>query len=792
MKKLRVAFGCAIVSAFAAFAENPPPYEDYVTLTNSDATGSSGSFHSAGYWSDGLAPHTDASYYVPAGKTLSSYAKGTTSAEDRTWRGGPLVIAGTYSQTVSGGHYLPTIADITFVDNSTFAFPGPYTGFASKTKVTILAAEDQPCLVAMTANNYNSSRAGSRWNTEVYGAAGTGLRFWGNGSAPASGCYPYKVLRVYPNDAFKNFYGTLTIDGDVRFQYYSSDYYTDFSGKVLVKDGATFNVGNGAATDAANVATLEVQDGASVNLGYNKGTACQVLAIADSMKLAAGATVILDDGSSYLDALATLAKLDSAGRHIRAKAAVLSGDAVANSEIAAAQVKLLDFDADPFWKESFGDIALICEDGENGTKIVYAGFTNDNFAVNCASVSSDSFSDGGKSGWAGGVLPEAGNDIIFTSSGKFYITSNHEDILSSSRIVWAGNSGDITSGPTLLNFKSLDVFGATYSSIRQSSSGSRKLTGGPLTIHDGARLNFGIWNQTGSGTQYRPNATIMQEIRGNGTLQIRPYSANASNRLDIVSVNTNWHGRFVFQLQCNDRSGEKYSTQITNALCWGGTFLADADTYSAVTISNNPCIHVPNDVCFNEPTRGFSLNDAPRFNVAEGAKLTLSNQVTYAGIVEKEGAGVLNLGGTARFEDGQSETAPVDGRCGLVVSAGALEVSSQEACDGLQVSFAEGTKFVVSKDCGFYNVKSANPLTIADEKLQVEIKGFDERPEEDVEVTVLTLSEAAAANLGTEKFAFPKTKACQVTGFEKRPAGDGKVDYVAKVTCGKGLYILFK
>ena len=44
--------------------------------------------------------------------------------------------------------------------------------------------------------------------------------------------------------------------------------YTDFSGKVLVKDGATFNVGNGAATDAAKVATLEVQDGAFLNLGY--------------------------------------------------------------------------------------------------------------------------------------------------------------------------------------------------------------------------------------------------------------------------------------------------------------------------------------------------------------------------------------------------------------------------------------------------------------------------------------------------------------------------------------------
>ena len=780
MKKLMMV-GCALVSAFAAFAENPPPYEDYVTLSNSDTTATS--FYQAGYWSDGQVPHSDASYYVPAGIQLT-YNSRTYKTD---WNGGPLVLAGTFSQTVSGSTAnRPKIANLTVLNDSILHFPSVYSGFQGG-DISVLASEDAPCrvLIPDNATEYTTGRK-NIWSANVNGDAGTGLHF-------LSELLPTRipVNFVIVSDAFKDFLGTLTLEGHMEFGYNSSSYYTDFGGKVVVGDGTTFDMGSGAVKTEASVAALEVKDGGLLNLGYNAGTARQVLAITDSMKLAAGATVVLD-GTSCVEknGIAAMAKLDSTGRRIRAKAAVLSGDAVANSEIAeGVQVKLLDFDADPFWKESFGDMTLICADGENGTKIVYAGFTNDNFAVNVAN-DKDVFS--GAQLWAGGILPVAGNDIIFTSSGRFYITSEHDDILPSSRVIWAGfDDGDITMGVGTLNFKSLDVFGTTTCSIRQSSSGTRKLTGGPLTIHDGASLNFGVWNQTASNAQYRRNATIEQEIRGNGTLRIYPFSADASNRLDIVSINTNWNGRFVFQLRCNSRSDGHYSTQITNALCWGGTFLADTNTYSAVTISNTPCVYVPNDVCFNDPTRGFFLQDAPRFKVEEGAKLTLSNQVTYAGIVEKEGAGVLNLGGTARFEDGQPETVPVEGRCGLLVSGGALEVSSRAAVDGLDVSFAAGTKLIVGKDCGFTNVKSANPLTTADEQLPVEIAGFDEKPENDGEVTVLTLNKTAAEGIGTDKFVFTRTRACKVLKFEKREVGDN-VEYVATIEGKKGILLIVR
>ena len=787
MRKLMMV-GCALMSAFAAFAEgeNPyPEYDFYLTVSDSNTDNSwNKTGHWSGAWPDDALGKT---FYVPADKTLSSY--GTSSAKAGAWLGGTLTVAGQYDSSPKGSSgYCASITNLVFLDDSIFS-GGAYGLLLddAKSDITVKAAADHPLTVQYTYGTGSNSYYG-RFPAVVHGAPGTGMIFM---MTQATSTFRFHA------DSFEDFFGTLTVTGAkvTPMQPSSNSHWFTSPGKLVVTDSAVFTPSHPTAdTRRENVllGALEVKNGGIIdfrcntkNAGY-KDAAYVTFDVTNSVKVSNGGIVRVSNVTS--DNLIECAKSGVAADYRMAvRLAHLTDDAKDQVNVDDAKVEMSGLD------ESYNEIfdwKLIVQDNGDGSKELYAGVTN--VAVNCSAVSKDSFSENGRSGWAGSVLPAAGNVMLFTSAGRFYISSDHDDILPYSRIIWAGFSGgEIVQGPTTLNFKSLDVIGTTTCTIRQSSAGTRKLTGGPLTIHDGARLNFSVWNQSYSGTQYRPNATIEQEIRGNGTLQISPYSANASNRLDIVSINTNWHGRFVFQLQCNSRSDGHYSTQIANALCWGGTFLADTNTYSAVTISNSPCVFVPNDVCFNDPTRGFSLNDAPRFNVAEGAKLTLSNQVTYAGIVEKEGAGALNLGGTARFEDGQPETAPVEGRCGLLVSGGTLEVSSRAAVDGLDVSFAAGTKLVVGKDCGFYNVKSAAPLTIADEQLPVEIAGFDEKPENDGEVTVLTLNKTAAEGIGTDKFAFTRTPACKVLKLEKREVGDN-VEYVATIEGKRGILLIVR
>ena len=69
VKKARgIAFVAMFGVASCVFADEDP-YAGYVTLTRSDSS-SKPSWNVSGGWSDGLAPHGDANYYVAADRLL--------------------------------------------------------------------------------------------------------------------------------------------------------------------------------------------------------------------------------------------------------------------------------------------------------------------------------------------------------------------------------------------------------------------------------------------------------------------------------------------------------------------------------------------------------------------------------------------------------------------------------------------------------------------------------------------------------------------------------------------------
>ena len=777
MKKLLVAFGCALVSAFAAFAENPYPEYDFY-LTANDISTSGNSWNKTGKWSgewpDDAVTKT---FYVPAGRTLGPGGSKTYTAG--LWLGGTLTVAGTFSASPSGSHdYGGSITNLVFLDDSKYT-GGAYGFLRSGSEMTVKAAADHPLTVQYDYATSNPKSYYGRLFAVVHGAPGTGMRFTMTDTSATSSFR-------YITNAFSDFFGTMTVTGAKidAFQAYVAAGYFSSPGKLIVTDSAVFIPSYPTGTTTVNDAllgALEVTNGGIIDFRCNTAAAYVTFGVTNSVKVSDGGIVRVSNmtATKLIDCANSGAAADY---RMAVRLAHLTDDAKDQVDVDDAEVEMSGLAVT--LNEAF-DWKLIVQDDGYGSKDLYAGVTN--VAVCVQNGVSGALSDDPDL-WAGGVLPREGVD--FYCPFRFNPLANWD--YRNSKII-LGNSG---SGHYWMSNKSIstsDLNAKSYYVLESTGfamwdgCGNLRWRGGPLKIADGATLTLGFAN---AGTQM----SIESELVGNGGLTWRNRTVTSKYQATLANINANWHGRLTIINHQELSSGEDrtYTTILSDARSWGGEFLADADTYSAVTLASNTCVRVPNNVCFNEPTRGFLLCDAPCFSVEGGMKLTLSNQVTYAGIVEKEDEGVLNLGGTARFEDGQAETAPVDGRCGLVVSAGALEVSSQEACDGLQVSFAEGTKLVVGKDCGFYNVKSANPLTIAGETLPVEIAGFAAQPLQDTEVTVLTLSEAAAANIGTEKFTFPKTKTCQVTGFEKRPAVDGKVDYVAKIAGYKGLYLLFK
>ena len=776
MKKL-LAVGCALVSAFAAFAEgeNPyPEYDFYLTADDSESN-TKNSWNKTGHWS-GEWPDdaVNKTFYVPAGKKLCSYGDKTTSAGP--WLGGTLTVAGTFSASpVGGASYGASITNLVFLDDSTLR--GGANGFLlNGSEMTVKAAADHPLTI-----QYDYAKAGSSYFGRIFaiihGAPGTGIRATATATSAEAG------MRFYTK-AFENFFGTLTVAGAKNnpMQPSSNSHWFTSPGKLVVTDSAGFTPSFPTASTARNnvlLGALDVNNGGIIDFRCNSTDAYVTFGVTNSVKVSDGGIVRVSNVSA--SKLVECAKSGAASDYRMAvRLANLTGDAKEQVDVDDAKVEMSGLDE--IFDEIFG-WKLIVQDNADGSKELYAGVTN--VAV-CIKNGGSGAQPDDSTLWAGGILPQEGVD--------FYCPYRFNPIkdwdYTNSKII-LGNSGSghywmNSDKATLdLNAKAYYVLESTGFSVY--STGNRRLRGGPLTIVDGATLSFSL---ASGSTQLR----IDSEIVGNGGLTLRQRAITSKYQATLENINTDWHGRLKFINHQGVAAGKDRvnTTIVSDARNWGGAFLADADTYSAVTLASNTCVYVTNNVCFNDPTRGFLLSDTPCFKVAASAKLTLSNQVTYAGIVEKEGAGVLNLGGTARFEDGQAETAPVDGRCGLVVSAGTLEVSSQEAVDGLQVSFAAGTKLVVGKDCGFYNVKSANPITIADEKLPVEIAGFDEKPEGgDVEVAVLTLNKAAAEGIGTDKFAFTKTKTCRVLKFEKREVGDN-VEYVATVAGTKGIVFIVR
>ena len=755
MKKL-VAVGCALVSAFVAFADGVDPYADYIRLTANDKTDSlsTTSWNRKGNWDiEGEDFLTDANYYVPADKTLVAWGRATTPAGK--WAGGQLVVAGTLLTYVnSNKDNAPKFDDLVFLGGSTLNDRSSYGSINWPSRITVLAPNDNPLLVKSSLTSGSSSYS-IKFNALFCGDPDSGIRFEIPDNAKV------KSL-LYLTETFSNYYGTVTIAGtNTRLVASDANNRLVLPGKLVVEDSVVFTP---PADRVAFLGGLDAEG--EVALAKSGAKTDATLSITNSLRVADGGRLTVSgfaEADLYNRAIDAAAK----GRRIALQIGTLSGAAAQDEQDVADAKVWMGGDE---YTEAF-DWKIFTEDAGDGTKNLFVGATN---IATCIKDGSAGASKTDTTLWAGGVLPTEGCDFYFRNRANVFTDWDYTQ----SRIIFGTKTsgkygGHYWSGAaTEIDAKAYYVIAnMTWTIYGAPSKKWRHVKGGVFTIFTGCTASMNMNTE-----DYYP-FRIESELRGKGAIVFKTFSDRVSAfRAELTNLNTNFHGRVLFFGYADPG---KYNTVLGDARNWGGEFLADADTYSAVTLGTNTCVYVTNNVCFNEPTRGIFLkNGTPRFKVKEGFTLTLSNQVTFATTLTKEDAGVLELGGTARFMDGQAETAPVEGQNGLLVAAGALKVSSKEACDGLAISFAEGAKLVIPAQSadGLYDVKWDAPLasSAADGKLAVAIDTTGATlPEQGFTTTLATLNATAAEGVPADFFKVEKVPGYTCIGVTKRTTDAG-------------------
>lgn len=767
-----------LAGAAAAFAVADDDYSGYVQLTDKD-TAANQSWNAKGHWSDKAAPSSTKSYYVPAGALLWQQSGNSSTEAARTWNGGRLVIGGTFLTTVNNAAaYAPLVRDLVLLGGSEcrvgcFAFLGTINGITSA--VTVEGTTDNPAVISHHhANSYNGTRA--------YNINGT---FTGAADSAVVLTRPYVN---YNNEAmdfgwscdigvepFASYPGTLVMRGG-NFKarpYPNASSYNMPLATLRVEDGANCHFYRNSGT-AASDAQIGALDSAGGRLYFNCRTTGGVLSVnpvvnvSKRLSLDAGTVVTIPTNTTPF--LVGMTPGNAQGATL--KIAHLTGTAAETvGDISAAKV-------DVAGNAGLGyPVKLVAMAGGDGSKDVFlatpnvAIMTNSNSSADGATGAFDA-----GNGWMWTNLetpaPDSTHTFLTAKAVTFHGDANYPNA------IFSGASSVYSVDGARYVFKEINLcqgclVRAWGTSVKYRTYKAEKLNvlASSATIDVSASVDL----------------TIDADVCGEGNLQIGNYN-NAYGSVHLTHANTNFHGRLTIrQIPSSDTGAltpHKFITELSDSRNWGGECNDPSAAYRAITLKDFPFVRVPSNVTFDEGGRGMLVQGGARFNVAGGKTLTFGNQITYAGVFEKNGNGTLNLGGTARFIDGDEATAPVSGTNELHVIAGALKISSKTAADGLAITFDEGTRLIIPADteAGYYNKKWADPISIgaADGKLQVEIEpvGIDEP--RTVTVPICTFGETAADRISREAFSVSMNKqGMRLRALTKRPNGDGTVSYLA-------------
>ena len=785
----KIALCVVAASCVAATFADDDPYASYVKLTRRDTSGNT-SWNIAGGWSDGMAPTNTKNYYVASGATL--YRDHNTTDTNRVWSGGQLVLAGIFYPVVSAGDkYAPYIPDLVLLPGAHIqtACYGPlYTSPSGQWgQVTVMGTEANPSRISQYYRDSFTSTGTARSYSLTAKFFGTGdsyltlTRPMKNGSTVLQRGFYCRAETA----TFTNYPGTFKVYGsNTIFKLNSLNAFNWPNTAFVMADGADVPLSYGDTynnnTKNAYFRSFEAT-GAIVTLNYNASANAvfPILNVTNNFAISGGTTLKISNCSvdKFIRGIAPDRPNGEA-----LKIAHLTGEDATVGDIT---------DLSLFGSGGFPplvtNVTLLAVDAGGGAKDVYIAapgivtMTNTNVETSgypAGSTAYGAFEPGHAGDWSNLVTPPADSDLHYWAKTKLCF---FQSVNMPNATLTLGSGSSTWKGGTNLTFKEVNICQGVTLGL-WSNDRNRTLTADRLNLFQTSTSgNAGIFMQ--QGLVLNVNA----DLCGNIGFTLNNIN-NSPGTVNLTHVNTNFHGRISISQRMASTSTAiakyQFNTTLNDARNLGGTFTQDTNTYNAVFIYDFPVLIVTNDVDFCEPTRGMFVRGGAKFDVAAGKTMRLANQVTYAGEIDKAGAGTLELAGTARFIDGAAATAPVATTNVLTVSAGALKVSAKTAADGLAVSFAEGTRLVIPSDSedGYYNVKWDEPLTIntTSSKLPVEIELTGSEGLNNITVPICTFNATAAANIPETAFAVKKmANGFRLKSMEKRVNGDGSVTYLA-------------
>ena len=318
-----------------------------------------------------------------------------------------------------------------------------------------------------------------------------------------------------------------------------------------------------------------------------------------------------------------------------------------------------------------------------------------------------------------------------------------------------------------------------------------------LTIH-----SYG----SNSGDSFHLGTSVDAEIEGNGVLAMRWRGKDVSfGHLAFNGLNTNFIGKVI--AYCNRSSdsyypfGAKFGTLwVADQRNFGGAIPgANAPVFNALTVTDRQVLRTKCDVTFDEPTRGIYVPFGARFRVDAGQTLTIRQQLTYAGKIEKIGVGTLALGGTARFTANVLETPYanntfLEGTNVLAVCEGALKPLSAAAFAGVALVMSNNTSIVLDPSpsdpavaqFGIKATAAGSSVSVPTGHVTVKLAG-EPANRHSVHAAVATFATAAEAETFKGKLSFPRQWTGWSTQLRVEAVDDGGVvRYVVKATSAFG------
>ena len=783
----------AALAALGAFADDDP-YANYVKLSASD-TDTKYSWNVAGNWDDGLPPSSDKNYYVPAGKLFFHPHSKTDVNNDpaNIWDGGQLVIGGTFNAYVSAANdWGMYIDDLVLLGGSLVKISGygPFNKYGTEySDVTVLATTNNPAMMYHT-HKTGFQTDGTRRKNGLYarflGTPDSGIIYY-RGTTNDTGAAIDRGWACYAgNYTFAKYPGQLTIRGEhVIFNASGSNMAYNWPDTALkIEQGAECSIFTGESKKTSNAnayfRAFDIGTGGAVSFYYSSSTIFPLINVTERFCMDGSAKITIGNlapTAGYVNGVSATdpGKMTNMKfAHLTGAAATTVGDLpqTTNVVFANGSHRL------PKLRYKFAAV-----DNGDGTKDVWLTTPD---VVTMKTKNGDyhgAFEDGQDACWSNNETPPADSSLNYWLKKRLCVyepvTRTNATLTIASEVYWKGG--------VAMKFKEVNHYSGVESVLLQwNADRTRSFTaekwnlipagGNPAT--ESAHM----------GVKGRVNFTLDADIYGDTGLIIRNDN-NGEGSITLSHMNTNFHGRLTV---CQDpytngtTTINRFNTNLADARNWGGAFTASDDIFDAITITNFPKVTVTGDVDFTEPTRGMYIKMGVTFAVNSGKTLRLSNQVTYAGVIEKTGAGTLDLAGTARFIDGAEETAPAEDTNVVRVAEGSLRISSSTAADGLALVFEEGTRLVIPSglEGGYRNTKWDMPLTIntTSGKLPVDIDiDADDVENGDVEVTLFTFNATAADGISAGDFVVGgMSGGLRAKKLEKRTV-DGGVAFVATV-----------